>query len=76
MTEPARTSCRTVGWVLDQATSQRRIHVTVWQPGVVTLTVEVYGQQNCVVELDEDGALILRGLLGQALQRARVEEDV
>ena len=58
-----------IGWVLDQATSQRRIHVVHAGVGLVRLTVEVYGQQACVVELDEDGVVILRGLLGHALTR-------
>lgn len=58
-----------LGWVLDKDTSRRRIHVEVLPAGVVSLTVEVYGQDACVVELDTDGVVILRGLLGQALAR-------
>ena len=60
-----------IGWVLDQATSRRRLHLTTSTPGVVLLTLEVYGQASCVLELDEDGVVILRGLLGEALVRTR-----
>lgn len=55
-----------VGWVCDYATTQRRIHVHAVRAGVVALTVEVYRQQACVVELDEDGTMALLTLLAEA----------
>ena len=70
MSEPTIACRNTVGWVLDKDTSKRRIHVHTLEHGAgVGLTVEVYGQQSCIVELDDDGVVILRGLLGQALER-------
>ena len=55
-----------IGWVVDQATSQRRLHLTVTPAALVGLTLEVYGQQHCVMELDEDGVVLLQFYLDQA----------
>lgn len=65
-----------VGWVLDKDTAKRRLQVqTSVAGGVACLTVEVYGQQACMIELDADGVVILRGLLGQALERAAAGQE-
>jgi hypothetical protein len=64
----------TIGWVMDTDTSTRRLHLAVVHPGELRVTVEVYGQPSCVVDLDEDGVVILRGLLGQALERLAPDE--
>jgi predicted DNA repair protein MutK len=60
-----------VGWVLDKDTSKRRIQVTAALPATVRLTVEVYGQQASVVELDDEGVVILLSLLGTAQRHLR-----
>jgi hypothetical protein len=61
-----------VGWVFDQATSTRSIHVTRTPEGLVRLTVEVSGQPSLVVELDEEGVAILQGYL-RASSKTRAE---
>lgn len=58
-----------VGWVMDQATSRRRIHVVTTREGLVRLTVEVYGQDASIVELDDEGVTILQDLLLHARAR-------
>lgn len=68
-------SAQEIGWVLDQATSQRRIHLTMSAPGLVLLTVEVYGQEASVVELDAEGLVLLSGLVGLALQRLAAPKE-
>ena len=59
----------TIGWVMDQATSQRRIHLATSAPGLILLTVEVYGQPTRAVELDAEGVVELQALCGKALRR-------
>lgn len=65
----------TIGWVLDHATSQRRLHIELRPSGLVQVTAEGYGQAPILVELDEDGVVILHGLLREALRRLEAQEE-
>ena len=60
----------TVGWVLDKDTSRRRIHVHLLLGGTaIGVTVETGERCPQPVVLDLDGATVLQGLLGEAVQR-------
>ena len=60
---------QTVGYVFDMTTSTRHIIVQCVLPATVVVTLEGAGSPPAQVDLDEDGVVILRGLLGQALRR-------
>ena len=63
-------SQHTVGWVLDKVTSRRRIHVHLLLAGTgIGITVETGERCPQPVVLDLDGATVLQGLLGEAVQR-------
>lgn len=65
----------TLGWVLDQDTSQRRLCLYQVSPTSIGLLVEVYGQPSIAVALDAEGLAALQTLVGLALARCRQEES-
>ena len=65
----------TIAWVLDQATTQRRLHLATSAPGLILLTIEVYGEASRAVELDEEGVVLLQEALVQALTRMGTREE-
>lgn len=66
----------TVGWVLDKDTSRRRIHVHLLPGGAgIGVTVETGERGGHTVVLDVEGASVLQGLVGEALQRVRATKE-
>lgn len=63
----------TVGWVMDQDTSRRRVHVFLGDAGIA-LAVETGMRTPQVVILDVEGATYLQGLLGEAVKRVQARE--
>lgn len=59
----------TVGWVMDRATSVRRVHIQAQPPDTVLLTIETGMRSATVVALDEEGVRYLQGLLVRAKQQ-------
>jgi hypothetical protein len=63
----------TIGWVMDQATSTRRLHLHLCDDdAVVGLTVKVPGQPAATVRLDAQGIEALYAYVGQAFVRLLV----
>lgn len=70
----------TLGWVMDKATSKRRLHVGLHTEAAmdqrdvcVRLTVSVTGRPPSCVDLDTEGLGILQGLIRAALARLVLE---
>jgi hypothetical protein len=57
----------TIGWVMDQDTSKRRLHLYRAAAGEVGLTVEITGQAPATLTLDAEGVAALHNLVQQAI---------